>query len=461
MLTGNDYRASLEDGRQVYCEGERVENVNNHELLERPIAIAAAGYDRFYDPAPNAISAYLKTPSSIEESRSHAEIKPDFLTSTSYNSLMTLLTSADRIEGIRPEGSEAIRNYVKQVQDQDLRLVECITDAKGDRGKRPGQQDDKDAYLRVVEQRADGVVIRGAKLHISSAAIAHELMTIPTKAMKPGEEEYAIACCVPANAPGVKIVNVTSETRDEDRRDAPISADDHSPMGFVIYDDVFVPNERVFLNGETAAAASFAHALGLWVRINGLKNMADEADMMVGFAQLITEANGLERTDHIKDKVAEMVIHATLIRATLEAAIANSTISPEGVVVPDELFANAGKYQGAAYRSSMMRIIHDIAGGSLVTVPSTRDLENPEVGAAIRKYMGTKQSVDGIYRTKLFHALRDFTASAYAGHQAVSTIQAGGGLYAQRVVTRSRYDMARAKQMALTAAGLVDPLSKD
>jgi 4-hydroxybutyryl-CoA dehydratase/vinylacetyl-CoA-Delta-isomerase len=282
-------------------------------------------------------------------------------------------------------------------------------------------------------------------------------MTIPTKAMKPGEEEYAIACAVPVNAPGVKIINVTADPLAGDLRDAPISTDAHSPMGFVIFDDVFVPNDRIFLNGETEAAASFAHSLGLWVRINGLKNMADEADVMVGFAQLVAEANGLERVDQIKDKIADMVIHATLIRATLEAAMGNSSISPEGVVVPDELYANTGKFQGAAYRNAMIQHIQDIAGGSVVTAPSTKDLANPEIGEIVRKYMGTKQSIDGNYRTRLFHALRDFTASAYAGHQAVSVIQAGGGLFAQRVVTRSRYDMATARQMALDLACLDDP----
>ena len=457
MLTGKDYRESLADGRIVYCDGERVEDVSTADRFRRSVDVIAGGYDRYHDDNPDAISAYLNAPSSIEELRDHANLKVDPLISSTYTSLMTLLTSADRIEEIRPESSAAIRKYVRQMQEKDLRLVECITDAKGDRAKRPGQQEDRDAYLRVVEQRPDGVVIRGAKLHISWAPLAHELMTIPTKAMKPGEEEYAIACAVPVNAPGVKIINVTADPLAGDLRDAPISTDAHSPMGFVIFDDVFVPNDRIFLNGETEAAASFAHSLGLWVRINGLKNMADEADVMVGFAQLVAEANGLERVDQIKDKIADMVIHATLIRATLEAAMGNSSISPEGVVVPDELYANTGKFQGAAYRNAMIQHIQDIAGGSVVTAPSTKDLANPEIGEIVRKYMGTKQSIDGNYRTRLFHALRDFTASAYAGHQAVSVIQAGGGLFAQRVVTRSRYDMATARQMALDLACLDDP----
>ena len=130
----------------------------------------------------------------------HSDMKVDPLSSTSYSSLMTLLTSADRIAEIRPDGSDAIRDYVKEIQRRDLRVVECITDAKGDRGKRPSQQEDQDAYLRVVEQRSDGVVVRGAKLHISSAAIAHELMTIPTKAMKPGDK-------VEVEIPGIGVLS--------------------------------------------------------------------------------------------------------------------------------------------------------------------------------------------------------------------------------------------------------------
>ncbi|MDG2114000.1 MAG: 4-hydroxyphenylacetate 3-hydroxylase N-terminal domain-containing protein, partial [Actinomycetota bacterium] len=116
------------------------------------------------------------------------------------------------------------------------------------------------------------------------APVGHELMTIPTKAMKPGEEDYAIAFSIPVNSPGVKIINVTSEPDGADFEDMPVSEYRHDPVGFVVYDDVFVPNERVFLDGEVGAAASFAHALGLWVRMNGLKNMAAEADRFCGFA---------------------------------------------------------------------------------------------------------------------------------------------------------------------------------
>lgn len=457
MLTGEEYLKTLNDGRQVYYDGEKVD-VLTHDIFKRTLKKAAATYDRFYDPAPDAVSPYFAAPKDPQELMHHAGMKVDIATSVTYASLMTLLTSADRIEDIRPQGAKAIREYVADFRKKDLRIVECITDAKGDRSKSPAAQEDPDAYLRVVERRPDGVVIRGAKLHISAAAWAHELLVIPTKRMKEGEEDYSIACTVPVNAPGVKIIHVTSQPHGEaDLADAPISADEHGGAGFVIFDDVFVPNERVFLDGEYQAAALFAHSLGLWVRINGLKNMADEADVFVGYAQLAAEANGLERADAIRAKIIDMTIHATLIRATLEAAMAHATVSPEGVVVPNELFANAGKYQAAAYRSAMIQHIQDIAGGSLVTAPSSKDLANEDVGPLIRKYMTTKQSIDGNYRNKLFLALRDATSGGYAGHKAVTQLQAGGGLFAQRIVTRSRYDIKAARQKALEAAGLDDP----
>jgi 4-hydroxybutyryl-CoA dehydratase/vinylacetyl-CoA-Delta-isomerase len=149
-----------------------------------------------------------------------------------------------------------------------------------------------------------------------------------------------------------------------------------------------------------------------------------------------------------------MLINATLIRATLEAAIENCQITADGVAFPDELFTNAGKYHGAANWSLMVRHLHDIGGGAILTAPAMADLDNEAVGHLARKYMSTSQAVDGIFRTRLFHAIRDLTADAYGGWNAVTNIQAGGGLYAQRIVSRMHYDMDQAKRTALEMAHL-------
>ena len=456
MMTGDEYRASLNDGRETYFEGRQVDNVAVDPILGITVDSAAAGYERFYDPDPEAVGAFMKVPGSKEELREQVELHEtvDLLTHVTYASIMTLLTAADRIEDSLPENAQRIRSWVKDAQQRDVRITQCITDAKGDRSRRPANQDDPDQFLRVIEQRDDGIVIRGAKLHISAASMGHELMTIPTKSMREGEDEYSVACMVPVNAPGVKIINTTYAPRHEDTRDFPISSRHHTPEGFVIFDDVFVPSERVFLAGHPELAGIFAHSLGLWERLGGLSSMASRYDALVGFAQLISEANGLDRTGHIKEKISEILINATLIRASLEAAIENCQVTSDGAAFPDELYTNAGKYHGAANWSLMVRHLHDIGGGAILTSPGIADMENKAVGHLARKYMSTKQSVDGLYRTRLFHAIRDLTADAYGGWNAVTNIQAGGGLYAQRIVSRMYYDMDHAKAVALQLANM-------
>jgi 4-hydroxybutyryl-CoA dehydratase / vinylacetyl-CoA-Delta-isomerase len=333
-------------------------------------------------------------------------------------------------------------------------VTECITDAKGDRTLPPARQPDPDAYVRVVSRQADGVVIRGAKLHITAAAFGHDLMVMPTKSMKPDEQDYAIACAVPAGSPGVRITNTTYHPRGRDPRDFPVSSRLSVPDSMVIFDDVFVPSERVFLDGQTAHAAVFAHSLGLWERLGGVSFMVNQADELVGLASLIAEANGTARVPHVREKIDEMMIHATLLRAGLEAALTHAHSTPDGYYYPDDMFTNVTKYQGAANFSLMVRHLQDIAGGAVVTAPSMADFENPELRPFLEKYMAGGPDATGEYRARLFHAIRDLTADAYGGWHQVTNLQSGGGLFAQRVVTRKHYDLDRARAMALRTAGL-------
>ena len=459
MMTGEQYTKSLNDNREVYFEGERIRDATKHPLTAQCVARIAEGYDGLYKPGADAVSDLMTIPHSAEELRRQVPLlhELDIVANVTYQSIMTLTTAATRIADVMPEFTARIRGYVRDAQRRDIRIVECITDAKGDRSRPPGKQDDPDAYTHVVQRRDDGVVIRGAKLHITGASLCHELMVIPTKAMKPGEESYTIACTVPVNSRGVRIIDTTYAPRNHDTRSFPVSSKTHMPEGFVILDDVFVPNERIFLDGQVQQAAVFAHSLGLWERLGGLSALADEADQLVGFAQLIAEANGLAKEAHVREKISEMIIHATLIRAALEAAIANCQVTPEGAF-PDELYTNAGKYHGAVNYNLMVRHLHDISGGSVLTAPSIADFENEVTGPLVRKYMATMNGVDGEYRARLFHAIRDMTADAYGGWKAVTNVQAGGGLYAQRIVTRRYYDLNGAKKKALRAAGIdIDP----
>ncbi len=458
MLTGEQYIDSLDDGRLTYFEGRRIKDLLGEPAFEVPVRAIAAGYDASYSPEAGATNPLVVAPRSPEELRERANVihKMDLALNVTYQSLMTLLTAGPRLKGVDPVFVDRLQNYVEDARSRDIRIAECITDAKGDRALPPSKQHDPDLYVRVVERRRDGVVIRGAKLHISAGSLVHDLMVLPTKAMKPGEEDYSIACAVPVSSPGVRIVNTTFHPRGDDVRHYPVSARVSMPDGFVVFDDVFVPHERVFLDADPANAAVFAHSLGLWERLGGITFMVAQADELVGLAQLIAEANGLAKASHIRDKIDEMLIHATLLRAGMEAALAHAHATPEGYYYPDELFTNAAKYQGAAQFNLMVRHLHDIAGGAVLTSPTLADLDNPETGPYVEKYMATMEGVPAEHRMRLFHAIRDLTADAYGGWHLVTNLQSGGGLLAQRLVTRRHYDMNRAKALARHAAGLAD-----
>ncbi|MFV0532898.1 MAG: 4-hydroxyphenylacetate 3-hydroxylase N-terminal domain-containing protein [Cumulibacter sp.] len=459
MLTGAQYKDSLDDGRATFFDGERVKDLPNHPLLGGVVDNVAQGYDWLSANAVDGKSPLSGIPKTKEELRASVELvhHAGMIAHVTYTSLQTLATAAGRLKESAPDYVERIQAIMQDAQDRDVRITQCITDAKGDRAKHPGEQKDEDQYVRVVDRQADGVVIRGAKLHITAASFGHELLTIPTKSMRQGEEQYAIAAMVPVNAEGVKIVNTTYAPRHADTRDFPVSGQESFPEGFVIFDDVFVPNERIMLDGESGSAAVFAHSLGLWERLGGLSSMADGADVMVGLAQLIANANGLGRMSHVREKISEMIIHATTVRACLEAALTHAETGALGAVFPSELYTNAGKYTGAANYNLMVRHLHDIAGGAIVTAPSISDLENDEIGPLVSKYMSGAS--EGEYRTRLFHAIRDLTADSYGGWKQVTNIQAGGGLYAQRIVTRKHYDMEAAMQSAKEAAGLAEGAS--
>ena len=307
-----------------------------------------------------------------------------------YTSMMTLATAAGRMTDTAPKYIERMHEYIDDARKRDIRITQCITDAKGDRSRPPGKQDDPDAYVRVVDRQSDGVVIRGAKLHITGASMGHELMTIPTKAMKAGEEDYAIAAMIPVNSPGVKIVDTTYAPRHDDIRDFPVSGARHYPEG--------LRDLRRRLRARTSGSSSTARSprrrcsptrSACGSASAACRAMADGGDLLVGLAQLIAEANGLAGEAHIKEKISEMIIHATVMRACLEAALMHSKAGPFGAAFPDELYTNAGKYTGAANYNLMVRHLHDIAGGAVVTAPSLADLENPDTGPLLKKYMGT------------------------------------------------------------------------
>jgi 4-hydroxybutyryl-CoA dehydratase / vinylacetyl-CoA-Delta-isomerase len=452
MKTGEQYKESLKDGRATYLDGKRVSDPATEPRLQVSVDVAADVYDSFYSADPGASNPIYVMPRSIPEFNERRQMlakgKSDMTLGTTGVILLTLATAAPELAKLNPGYRECIYEYIDYVRRNDLRCAESITDAKGHRKLRPNKQSDPDFYVHVVDRTSDGVYISGCKMHISGASIGHEQVVLPTKAMRPGEEEYAIACAVPVNAPGVKVIDTTyAPYGDQDLRNFPVSGRRSAPEGFVIFDNVFVPKERIFLDGEVQQAAVLAHSLGLWERAAGVAEGGAGLDRDVGMAALLAEANGIENEPHIRDSLATLVIHSTMCRAAGEAAMANGQQNEDGIVSPSQLYISALKYYKNEFHAKLLDILHDIAGTLTVTAPTFADLENPDLHDGLDTMLATP-TLTAEQRLRLFHYLRDTTADAYGGWSYATGQLAGGGQYAQRLVTMRHFDMQHAKNLA-------------
>ncbi len=464
MKTSEQYVESLRDGRALYMNGRKIEDVTEAPEFEVPIAYASRDYD--YSDRPDLrtyplngnerANRLFQIPATKEQLDLRIELLRNVsIISGTVSGLFALLNVRDVIGQANASYAENIQRLYEHCRDNDLRIAEVITDAKGDRGRKPLDQDDPDLYLRVVERRDDGIVVRGAKLHITGAALVHELVVLPTKSMSERESDYAVAFSVPVNTPGVKIINRNYAEPGRSVFDYPISAKHNMPEGFVIFDDVFVPWDRVFLCGEHAYAGAFANALGLWERVGGLIAMVDGAKTMVGIAQLLAEYNGIVGASHVVDKITELIFHAEILKMALQCAIENYETTPSGMVYPNPLNVNVGKFHGASNYHSMVRRLHDLCGGQVITQPVEADYRNPELTPYFEKYFHTHKNVTVANRMRLYNLLRDLTADTYGGWEFVTNIQAGGGLAAQKIVTYRSYDLAGACELAKKKAGIV------
>ena len=468
LMTASEYKASLNDGRVVYWGGEKITDISAHPRFRVPIEVACTDY-AYDDPARRDLLTYstengtlahrvYELPKTENALHKRLELGRNMSIVGGVTGVyMALLQVEDKLEAVNPQFAANIRNLYCQARDKDLRAAEVITDAKGDRSRKAHEQIDPDLYVRIIEKNKDGIVVRGAKLHITAAALVHELVVMPTKSMRAQEADYAVAFSIPGNTPGVKIINRSFAPPELNSFDYPASSHHSMPEGFVVFDDVFVPWDRVFLAGEWQLAGSFAAALGLWERTLGLSHAARDAEILVGLAALVTEQQGKDRDPHVQDTIAELICYAETIRMSMDYAVRHFETTTNGMVHPNTLGINVAKYYYASNFHEMVRHLHDLAGGLTMTLPEEADLRNPESGEYLKKYLQTKEGVDIEERMRIFTLIRDMTADAFGGWNLVTSLQAGGGLKAQRIMMSRTFDMTKARRNALLAAGVREP----
>lgn len=411
MISADEYRASLRDGRAVWLDGARVADVTTNPLLVKSIDWVASTYDRYVDER----NPMFSIPTTQDELRDQIGFLLDSDRTAATTAGCMALSTLD-LDGFAA--------YAASIAARDVRVAAAV--------------DDTAKPVQVVATRDDGVVIRGGKQHVLGAAVVHDLLVIA------GD----VACAVPVGSAGVRVIAHTPAPRAEDDRHFPVSRGHTISEGIVVFDDVFVPNDRVF-----RGAAAAADTLQVWERARAVADQADRAELILGLAQTISEMNGIETVSHVRDKLSAIAVYAKMCRAGWESALANATFE-RGMVRPDDSFLYATKAYGGHLYSEMTHYLHDVAGGAVITAPTIADLDNPEIGDDLRKYMRTMEGVSGEDRTRIFHIIRDLFADTYGGWDKVTNQVVGGGMHHQRMAALDTYDLAPVTARAKLAAGI-------
>jgi 4-hydroxybutyryl-CoA dehydratase/vinylacetyl-CoA-Delta-isomerase len=379
------------------------------------------------------------------------------------NSIFSTTYDMDKQNGTNYH--ERFTNFIKVAEERDWIIDGAMTDVKGDRSKRPGDQSDPDMYLRVVERRDDGVVIRGAKAHQTGAINSHVHLVMPTVAMRPNEKDYAICCSVPVDAAGITYIygRQSCDLRKLDESDAGEIDSGNPCFGgqevLVIFEDVFVPKERIYMDGETEYSGVLVERFAGYHRQSYGGCKTGVGDVAIGAAALAAEYNGAEGASHIKDKIVEMIhLNETMWACGLACSAAGQK-SAAGNYMIDNLLANVCKQNVTRFPYEIGRLLQDIAGGMFVTMPSAHDYANPETRPYLEKYLKTKGSVKVIDRMKLMRLIENLTLGRAAVGYLAESMHGAGSPQAQRIMMARLADIEAKKKAAASLAEIGKPVS--
>lgn len=478
MKTKQEYLESLENlNPRIFLGGKQVkllENPTTRTVVNANARVYELGQDPKYAEIMNADSPYTGEKVSrnlhiststydLEKRMEMALLTSQMLGTCNYrcvgadvlNALAGITWEMDKDLGTTYH--QTFLKYLKYVQENDLALSGGVTDAKGDRTKRPGQQEDPDVYVHLVEKRDDGIVVKGAKVSQSGAIGAHETIVIPTMGMKPGEEDFALAFAVPNGAPGITyIMQYTPFTAERELNDPKYLGNPEfgqRETSIMVFDNVFIPWDRVFLCGEIKYSGRLIGRFAKTHRMNcGGACKVGFIDLIIGASQYLAESTGVQKAPHIIDKITDMIKISEVSRACSVAAALKGIEEPagSGFYQPDDIFGNAAKLTVAEGFWNVMKWAGDIGGGMAVTMPSEKELENPETAEMVRKYMRTTGPVEG--RMRMAKVIQNWCA----GLHGAGTWHGAGSPMAQKMALYFMTNLEEKKKLAKDIAGIKD-----
>lgn len=371
-----------------------------------------------------------------------------------FNAIFSTTYEIDQKHGT--EYHRRFTEYLKYVQDNDLTIDGAMTDPKGDRSLSPSRQKDPDLYLHITEVRADGIVVRGAKAHQTGAVNSHEHLIMPTVAMKEEDKDYAVSFAIASDAPGITMIygRQSCDTRKMERyHDIDLG---NSEFGgheaLVIFDDVFIPNERVFMCKEYDFAGMMVERFAGYHRQSYGGCKVGVGDVLIGAAALAADYNGVPKASHIKDKLIEMThLNETLYSCGIACSCEGCKMAAGNYQI-DLLLANVCKQNVTRLPYEIARLAEDIAGGLMVTMPSEADLRSEEIGHYVEKYLQGADGVSTEDRMRILRLIENLTLGTAAVGYRTESMHGAGSPQAQRVMIARQGDLESKKQLAKNIA---------
>ncbi|MFK5954492.1 MAG: 4-hydroxyphenylacetate 3-hydroxylase N-terminal domain-containing protein [Desulfobacterium sp.] len=468
----------------LYLNGEKVGR--DHKDLEQSINVIGKSFDAANDPKTKdlftatshltneTINRFCHVHQSNEDLHKKQDMTRALCQKVGYcvgrcmgidaiNAINAVSYETDKANKGETSYHQNFLKWLENFQKNDLVGSCAQTDVKGERMLRPSEQPDPDSYLHVVERREDGIIVRGCKVHITFASVADEILVLPTRALGPDEGDYAVAFAVPADAEGVKqVINAHNmRKREHYKRGFDFGAVD----SYVIFDDVFVPWERVFLCGEHLYGGLCAMLFALFHRHSYSGCKPAVGDIILGMASLAAEVNGIEKSSHVRAKLSELIQIAELGYAAGFTASAKG--SPEllipglgkvpfgpGSYIPDSIYANVGRCMTGESVFHEQEILCDIAGGMPSTLPYEADLVSEELKPFMEKYLKRNSKIPIEEQIKFWMFFSDMTVSGLSGTLNYGGYHGGGSPIMEQIAITSQYDINARKEIVKNLAGI-------
>lgn len=480
LMTKEQYVESLRKlNLKVYMFGELIENPVDHPIIKPSMNSVAMTYELAHKPeyedlmtatsnlTGEKVNRFTHLHQSTEDLKKKVKMQRLLGQKTAAcfqrcvgldagNALYSTTFDTDKKHGTNYH--ENFKKYWKYVQEKDLTVDGAMTDPKGDRSLPPHKQADKDLYLRVVKRLPDGVIVRGAKVHQTGMVNSHEVLVMPTISMKPEDKDWAISFSVPADADGIFMIygRQSCDTRKlEENVDIDLGNKNFGGHeALVIFDDVFVPNERIFLNGETEFAGILVERFAGYHRQSYGGCKVGVGDVLIGASALAADYNGVPKASHIKDKIIEMVHLNETLYACGIACSTEGYPTEAGNYQIDLLLANVCKQNVTRYPYEIARLAEDIAGGLMVTMPSEQDFKDEKIGPYIEKYLKGVESVSTEARLRILRLIENITLGTAAVGYRTESLHGAGSPQAQRIMIARQGNIAAKKELAKNIAGI-------